>query len=288
MKTPRKARNNSTGREQLPYLLGLLDDETPVVRESVIHALEAYGTSLEHSLYQLNIPLTDIQQSVLEPVLRKQRMQSVGHSWQSWRKIRGEKEKLERAMMLIAELQSGRMESTRIPLLLDTLVEEFREQHEEINALTLARFLFEEVALKGTSNEEYFSPHNSNLTHVITHKSGIPISLAVIYILTGYRLNLKIEGCNLPGHFLTIADASGTTVVVDCFNCGRLIREGHLQEINAAITLNDILKLECGTKEIVARVLRNLINAYQQAGDYPMANFLAELLQPPGEGIHAS
>ncbi len=288
MKTPRKAPNNSTRREQLPYLLDLLDDETPVVRENVTYALEAYGTSLEYCLSQLNIPLTDIQQSVLEPVLRKQRMQSVGHSWLSWRKIRGEKEKLERAMILIAELQSGRMESTRIPLMLDSLVEEFREQHKEINALTLARFLFKEVALKGASTEEYFSPHNSNLVHVITHKTGIPISLAVIYILTGYRLNLKIEGCNLPGHFLAIADVNGKTVVVDCFNDGRLIRKEHLQEINAAITLNDILKLECRSKEIVARVLRNLIHAYQQAGDYPMAKFLAELLQSPGEGIHAS
>lgn len=272
---------------QLPYLLDLLDDDTPVVRENVVRALEAYGTSLERAVHQLNIPLTGAQDSVLRPVLRQQRLQSIRASWSGWMRIRGDKRKLERAMTLIAELESGRLNSSSIPTLLDDLAEEFSHRHTGTNPMKLSQFLFQEVALKGVSQEDYYNPLNSNLAYVMENKVGIPISLVTIYILVGHRLGLEIEGCNLPGHFLAIAGSGGRKLVVDCYNGGRLIREEQLQNINAAITLNDILKLECQAPVIVARVLRNLISAYQHTGDGTTADFVADLLATTetGRGI---
>ncbi|MFQ5507878.1 MAG: heat shock protein HspQ [Leptospirillia bacterium] len=43
-------------RRQLPYLLKLLDDDSPQVREQVLDALAAFGDDLEAELIQLPVP----------------------------------------------------------------------------------------------------------------------------------------------------------------------------------------------------------------------------------------
>ena len=270
--------------QQLPHLIKLLDDDSPLVRENVLRALDAYGESLEQAVRQLNVSLTGVQDSVLRPVLRKQRLLLLKASWPGWTKIRGDKRKLERALMLIAGIESGQERSSTIPILLDRFAHEFRRSHTSITALTLLQFLFHEYCLKGVPKEEYYNPLNSNLVYVIEKKQGIPISLVSIYILVGHRLGLEIEGCNLPGHFLAIAHTAGRDLVVDCYNGGRLLHQEDLSGMNTTVTLNDILNLECRASDIVARVLRNLINAYRQSGDDATANGVADLL--PGTGPH--
>ena len=65
----------------------------------------------------------------------------------------------------------------------------------------LNKFLFNELGFSG-NREQYEDPRNSCLNEVLDRRTGIPISLAIVYIEVGRRAGLKMAGINFPGHFL--------------------------------------------------------------------------------------
>jgi hypothetical protein len=81
----------------------------------------------------------------------------------------------------------------------------------------LTDFVSEELGFRGNS-ACYYCEENSLLPHVIESRVGIPISLALVYMMVGSRAGLKIEGINLPGHF--IARHGG--VYFDPFHHGKI------------------------------------------------------------------
>ena len=48
----------------------------------------------------------------------------------------------------------------------------------------------------------YYDPRNSFINDVLERRLGIPVSLAVVYLEIGRRLEIPIEGLGFPGHFL--------------------------------------------------------------------------------------
>ncbi|MCB9240290.1 MAG: hypothetical protein H6608_04105 [Flavobacteriales bacterium] len=44
--------------------------------------------------------------------------------------------------------------------------------------------------------------HNSFLSRVLEHRTGNPISMAIVYSLIAQRLNIPVYGVNLPQHFV--------------------------------------------------------------------------------------
>ena len=248
---------------QLPYLVRLLDDDTPVVREAVLREFEELGSSLEEQLERLGISLGREESRPIKHILERNRRKALQESWTGWFTMRGDKERLEEALRMIVEFQDGKATAATLPLLLDRLTGEYRPIPGEEDALQLAKFLFRDKGLRGVKSEEYTNARNSNLVAVIEEKRGIPITLACVYILIGHRLGLAIEGCNFPGHFLAIARKQRERVLIDCYGGGRAITQDDLAEIDSKVSLKDILRLECRSAAIVARVLRNLKSAYE-------------------------
>jgi len=273
-------------KSQIPFLVRLLDDDGPVVRTEVVKALESLGPDLEQELDRLGIPLTEAQQDPIRHIFSAGRRKDFQSRWRDLFLIRGDKERLEAALTHIVILQSGVAAARFLPGLLDGLAEKYRNSSTDaMDALGLSRFLFREQGLHGVGPGDYLNPLRSNLVHVITEKQGLPITLACVFMLVGHRLGLKVEGCNFPGHFLAIAPLRSQRVLVDCYNNGRAIDETSLASINANVSMKDLLRLECRANAIIARVLRNLINAGKQADDAKTVRLLAVSLRAvPGEG----
>ena len=61
--------------------------------------------------------------------------------------------------------------------------------------------LFTEQRFRG-NRDDYFDPKNSFLNEVLERKTGIPITLSVLYIEVAQRIGLKLSGVGFPGHFL--------------------------------------------------------------------------------------
>jgi regulator of sirC expression with transglutaminase-like and TPR domain len=139
------------------------------------------------------------------------------------------------------------------------------EVFERLNTL-----LFKDLGYKG-NRERYHDPENSYINRVMDRKLGIPISLSAVYVLVARRLEQKIEGVGLPGHFLLRYRAGRHEVFLDPFNQGR---EWSLQDCRAHLLAEGFSFQEeffraVSDREILLRMLENLLRIYHTAGDQP-------------------
>lgn len=147
----------------------------------------------------------------------------------------------------------------------------------EERVVALNQFLFEELGFRGNA-DEYYDPRNSYLNEVIERRTGIPITLAILYMEVGRKVGLPLEGVSFPGHFLVRLRLRGGVLVLDPFGGGAPQSEDELRERLqrvipesatggvpvAELPLDQFL--EPATKrQILARVLRNLKGIYREA-----------------------
>lgn len=123
----------------------------------------------------------------------------------------------------------------------------------------LANFMAGELCFRGNT-DDYYCERNSLLPRVVDTRMGIPITLTMLYIMVAQRAGVKIEGINLPGHFI----ARHGEVLFDPFHKGRILTKADCEEI---LTRQN-LKLrpshfEAATpRQILLRVLANLLYVY--------------------------
>lgn len=144
--------------------------------------------------------------------------------------------------------------------------------------LALNNYLFRELGFSGDA-DNYYDPRNSFLNDVLLRKTGIPITLSILYIEIGQRLGLKLRGVSFPGHFLVKIRVTGGELVLDPFDGGRSLSEEDLRERLARFTgadaaqtlpLEDLLE-SASPRQILARLLRNLKAIYLEAKHFDRA-----------------
>lgn len=153
---------------------------------------------------------------------------------------------------------------------------------------TLNRYVFNELGFLG-NREQYEDPRNSCLNEVLDRRTGIPISLALVYIEIARRAGLRAEGINFPGHFLVRVlhdlhtDDPDEGLIVDPFHGGailnehdcRLLLHRHMGD-NAA--LEPQLLARATRRQILVRMLLNLKRIYVRWRSFPQARVITDLL----------
>ena len=147
---------------------------------------------------------------------------------------------------------------------------------------TVGRFLFDEQGFRGNS-AEYYDPKNSFLNDVLERRTGIPITLSVVYLEVARRAGLRAWGVGLPGHFIVRVVGRDQAVLVDPFHGGALLSEADCQErldriFEGRVKMEPPMLAGCGPKQILSRMLRNLKGLYEKAGDHLRALGAVELL----------
>ena len=99
----------------------------------------------------------------------------------------------------------------------------------EESLVALNDFLFEDLGYWGNA-DDYYDPRNSYLNEVIDRKTGIPITLSILYMEVGRRIGLPLEGVSFPGHFLVRLRLRGGVLVLDPFAGGAPQSEAELRE----------------------------------------------------------
>lgn len=139
-------------------------------------------------------------------------------------------------------------------------------------------YLFSEMRFSGNI-DEYYDPRNSYLNEVIERRTGIPITLSILYLEVGKRLGLNLKGVSFPGHFLVKLSVKRGQLVLDPFTGGEAQSEADLRQRLAQVLPSEKAEqaqldqyLEPATpRQIVARVLRNLKNIYMQSAKLEQA-----------------
>jgi len=157
---------------------------------------------------------------------------------------------------------------------------------EQVAALN--HFLFVEQGFVG-NNENYYDPRNSYLNEVLDRRTGIPISLGVVYSEVAQRLGLPVYGVSFPGHFLAkyLGDPE---IIIDPY-FGTVISEKECAQrlrgiYGAKARFDRKLLHPAGPREILVRLLSNLKQIYVDSSDFTRALACVDriLLLVPDEG----
>lgn len=128
-------------------------------------------------------------------------------------------------------------------------------------------YLFRELDFRGNS-VDYYNPRNSCLNTVVASRSGIPITLALVYMEVARRLGEDVRGISLPGHFVTEYRKRGFSVYVDAFSGRYLSRAecvGLVREVSGmTIGEEDPSFAPAPPPHILVRMLNNLRAIYFQ------------------------
>ena len=114
---------------------------------------------------------------------------------------------------------------------------------------------------------DYFDPRNSFLSDVLDRRVGIPISLSLVLIEVGRRLDLPMEGIGLPGHFITGVRLDESPILLDPFHGGAILtpescRELVSRALGKRVRLTEASFAPVGDRQFLTRMLANLKGIY--------------------------
>jgi regulator of sirC expression with transglutaminase-like and TPR domain len=220
------------------------------------------------------------------------------------------------AALMIARVEYPRLDAGRYIDLLDALGREARDRvatarvtadtppnvdpdaYSRVTALS--DYLFREQRFSGNSRQ-YEDPRNSFLNEVLDRRTGIPITLALVYMEVARRAGVAVEGINFPGHFLLRCPVDGRRrygsapgrwsgtgalqdLIIDAYHGGALLSEAGCRRLlerhagEGAVWDDDHLRGHATKPQILARMLVNLKRVYVQMHSFPQARAITELL----------
>jgi regulator of sirC expression with transglutaminase-like and TPR domain len=176
---------------------------------------------------------------------------------------------LERACFILAQIEYPDLEVSKYVERIDHIADQMHsriagvdEEKQKVKALN--QFLFQELGFRGDV-KSYFDPQNSYINRVLDRFLGIPISLSALYLFVAQRLDLPVYGVGFPGHFLlTYGDDSN--FFIDAFNNGRILSRKDCEIFlnRMGYSFYDSYLAISTPKEILARMIRNLVLIYHQ------------------------
>ncbi|MGF1547491.1 MAG: SirB1 family protein [Thiotrichales bacterium] len=137
----------------------------------------------------------------------------------------------------------------------------------------LNHYLFDELGFRG-NDDDYYDPRNSLMDEVIERRTGVPITLALIYMTLARHIGLDLEGVSFPGHFLVKLNLDEHLIVLDPYHGGISLGEDELLSLlrhhhhDADASQLGQWLAAASSHDILLRLLRNLKIIYRQQQDH--------------------
>jgi regulator of sirC expression with transglutaminase-like and TPR domain len=179
---------------------------------------------------------------------------------------RGSDIHLDEGALLLAQIEYPGLDIAPSVRLLDSYADELTTRLRAGESFVAAanRYLFDELGFTGNA-ADYYSPANSCLNQVLESKTGIPITLSVIYLEVARRIGKPVVGIGLPGHFIVRNCDPLTSTYIDPFHGGRLLDEAACYELAGAAP-DPTLLAPVDKRQIIARMINNLRGIYFSRG----------------------
>ncbi len=194
---------------------------------------------------------------------------------------------LARAALLVAKEEYPQLPVELYLARLDQVAEEVKDRLANENAppVVLNELIDTLYARRGLAGNRkaYYDPRNSFLNDVLDRGLGIPLTLGIVLLETGWRLRLPVEGVNFPGHFLVRYRGDEFALLIDPFDGGKVRFEDQAQELldlvyGGVVRLQDSFLRTAGKREMLSRLLTNLKGLYLKVGDHERALAAVERL----------
>lgn len=142
---------------------------------------------------------------------------------------------------------------------------------------------FRDLGFRGNV-DDYYDVRNSLLPDVLERRTGIPITLTVVWCEIARRAGVLARGVGFPGHFLARVDevpalsgrASSTPVIVDPFNEARIVTDDDARRLlqrthGPNVELTPAFFEPATSRATLVRMLTNLKAIWAGRGEHTKA-----------------
>ncbi|MEC9453685.1 MAG: transglutaminase-like domain-containing protein [Pseudomonadota bacterium] len=159
----------------------------------------------------------------------------------------------------------------------------------ETRTAAINRLMFESHGYRGDT-ETYDNPENANLLDVVDRRTGLPVSIGILYIHAARAAGLDITGLAFPGHFLLRATDGAERIIIDPFHGGQALEAGHLRDLlkqfmGADAELTPRHHVPVGNRDILLRLQNNIKARALKVNDTARASEILERMALVAPGV---
>lgn len=277
--------------KEIESLIKLLDDPDQEVARHVEEKLFTYGQEVIEFLENAWEQSFDaLLQERIENLIHKIQFANVKNDLQLWH-LSGAFDLLQ-GILIINRYQYPDLDEQKIINQIEQIKRDVWLQMmydmSAIEKIKLLNHVFYNLHGFSGNTTNHQDAQNSYLNQVLESKRGNQISLAIIYSIVAQKLDIPVYGVNLPQHFiLAYVDESqeydpkgGILFYINAFNKGFIFHRKDVDAFLRQLQLKPVQQFyePCSNTDIIIRVLRNLISAYEKAGQLEKVVELNELL----------
>ena len=284
--------------KEIESLIKLLDDPDQEIASHVEEKLLSYGNDvINHLENAWGQSLDSILQERIENLVHKIQFQNIKKELELWY-IGGAFDLLQ-GILIINKYQYPDLDEQKVINQLEDIKRDIWMQMiydmspvEKVKLINHVIYGTNGFTGNTTNHQD---PQNSYISQVLESRKGNQILLAVIYSIIAQKLDIPIYGVNLPQHFILayVDETPAESIMVsgdlfedrilfyiNAFNkgfiFGRKDVDAFLKQLN--LKPNEHFYEPCTNVDIIQRVLRNLISAYEKLSAVDKVRELEELL----------
>ena len=254
-------------------LISLLDDDSEEIAQTVREKILSYGSNVRPWLEREALHSDPLVRRRVRALLTHLHRGEADERFIQFCKNHGEEFDLELGIWLIAQTRFPDINLEAYRALLDDWAGRLREalrpyRKGESQLAVLNEFLFADLGFRGNEHN-YYDPENSYLNRVIDQRAGNPISLCLIFILLGRRLEMPIAGIGFPGHFLCRYQTSQEEHYIDAFNRGKLLTKAQCMQYlkRNGLGVREGYLVPISARRVLLRICANLHQIYLQLSE---------------------
>ena len=196
---------------------------------------------------------------------------------------------LAKAALYVAQIEDPDLDLDRYLGLLDTMATEVAQKLPKTRyplkvIQTINQYLYTEHNFRG-NEQDYYNSKNSFLNDVLDLQTGIPLTLAIVYLEIAKRIDFPMVGIGMPGHFLIRPDFEDSEIFVDAFDRGEILFAEDCRQKLVNIYQQDISILPpeilqpVTNRQILFRMLNNLQSIYLNQPNFDKALVIKDWIE---------
>ena len=276
---------------EVTSLIRLLDDPDQEIYNHVHDKLLSYGSeAIEHLESAFEQAFDAVQQDRIANLVHEIQFGIIKNDLKLW--LHGGSFDLLQGILVINRYQYPDLDEQKIINQIEAIKRDvWIQMMNEASAaeqVKLINHVFYHIYGFSGNTSNHLDPQNSYLSQVLESKKGNQISLAIIYSIVAQKLDIPVYGVNLPQHFiLAYVDEtqqsefeSGILFYINAFNKGFIFGRRDVDQFLKQLNLKADKQFyePCSNTDIIKRVLRNLISAYEHLGAAEKVAEINELL----------
>jgi regulator of sirC expression with transglutaminase-like and TPR domain len=273
-------------------LIKLLDDPDGEIYDHVHQKLLSYGVEvIQYLETAFEQAFDSIQQERIANLVHEIQYGTIKNDLQLW--YQGGSFDLLQGILIINRYQYPDLDEQKVINQVEAIKRDIwlqmMNEASPVEQIKLMNHVFYSIHGFSGNTTNHRDPQNSYISQVLETKRGNQISLAIIYSIIAQKLDIPVYGVNLPQHFiLAYLDESresefegGILFYINAFNKGFIFGRRDVDMFLKQLELKFDKQFyePCSNADIIKRVLRNLISAYEHLGSSEKVDELNELLE---------